>query len=94
MKLVDADVIWVPINKSNMDAPNSGSVPVEKHRSGWQRTKGDRWMPAKSLGVMGEINTSKSRDKRLLAMFILFNTLRGTGRDCRRGRPQGIPGHG
>jgi hypothetical protein len=32
-----------------------------KHRSGWQRTKGDRWMPAKSLGVMGEINTSKSR---------------------------------
>jgi hypothetical protein len=32
-----------------MDAPNSGSVRVEKHRSGWQRTKGDRWMPAKSL---------------------------------------------
>ena len=44
-----------------MDAPYSGSVRVEKHRSGWQRTKGDRWMPAKSLGVMGEINTSKSR---------------------------------
>jgi hypothetical protein len=41
MKLADADVIWVPIHEYNMDAPNLGSVRVEEHLSGWQRTKGD-----------------------------------------------------
>jgi hypothetical protein len=37
--------------------------------------QGDRWLPAKCLGAMGEVDTKKSREKQLLAVFILFNTL-------------------
>jgi hypothetical protein len=41
----------------------------------WQRTDGDRWMPAACLGAMGEVPTENNPDRQLLAMFILFNTI-------------------
>jgi hypothetical protein len=72
MKLTEADVIWTP---SNAEAPNCGAVRVERHKSGWQRTRGDLWMPAGALGECGQIDTKRSRERQLLAMFILFNTL-------------------
>jgi len=75
MKMTEADVVWVPDREWNRDAPNRGAVRVERHGSHWQRTEGDRWMPATSLGAMGEIKIKDDRTKQLLAMFILFNTL-------------------
>jgi hypothetical protein len=75
MKITEADVIWVPDRDYNTDAPNRGEIRVEKHLSGWQRTRGDRWMPATSLGAMDEVSTKGDPIKQLLAMFILFNTV-------------------
>jgi hypothetical protein len=71
MKLEVSDVIWTPFTDD--DNPNAGNVRVEHHLSGWQRTEGDRWMPAKSLGPIGGMNMDQYPG--LLAMFILFNTL-------------------
>jgi hypothetical protein len=75
MKMTEADVVWVPDREWNSDAPNRGAVRVERHGSHWQRTRGDRWMPATSLGAMGQVKTKDDPIKQLLAMFILFNTL-------------------
>jgi hypothetical protein len=71
MKIVDADVVWTPNHKSN-DILNRGTVRIERHASGWQRSHGDLWMPATGLGPYG---LPAKGDKQLLAMFILFNTL-------------------
>jgi hypothetical protein len=60
MKITDADVVWVP---------NMGSIRVERHGSGWQRTPGDRWMPAaKAFNFGGQGDPVQS-------LFILFNTV-------------------
>ena len=75
MKMIEADVVWMPDREWNSSAPNRGAVRVERHGSHWQRTRGDRWMPATSLGAMGEVKTKDDPIKQLLAMFILFNTL-------------------
>jgi hypothetical protein len=75
MKMTEADVVWVPDHEWNSDAPNRGAVRVERHGSHWQRTPDDRWMPATSLGAMGQGKTKDDPIKQLLAMFILFNTL-------------------
>jgi hypothetical protein len=82
MKMKDADVIWIPVFDAptlkeypELAAANAGHVRVERHLSGWQRTLGDRWMPATALGDMGEVPTKDDPIKQLLAMFILFNTL-------------------
>jgi hypothetical protein len=65
MKLDEADVIWTP---------ESDQVRVERHLA-WKadRSSGDRWMPAYSLGARGRCPRSKMND--LLGMFILFNTI-------------------
>jgi hypothetical protein len=52
-----------------------GAIRVERHLSGWERTPGDMWMPATSLGVMGGYKTKGDPIKQLLAMFVLFNTV-------------------
>jgi hypothetical protein len=75
MKMIEADVVWVPNREWNADAPNRGAVRVERHGSHWQRTWGDYWMPATLLGEMGEVGTKDDPIKQLLAMFILFNTI-------------------
>jgi hypothetical protein len=82
MKMTDADVIWTPVfepavlkDYPQLAAANAGHVRVERHLSGWQRTPGDRWMPATRLGGMGQVSTKDDPIKQLLAMFILFNTL-------------------
>lgn len=72
MKITEADVIWTPVRR---DVPEAGSVRVERHLSGWERTPGDYWMPAKSLGAMGEVSTKDDPIKQLLGMFLLFNTI-------------------
>jgi hypothetical protein len=65
MKMDNADVIWTP---------GTALCRVEAHGSHWQRTKGDRWVTATSMGEMGEYQNKSENDK-LLAMFILFNTI-------------------
>ena len=70
MKITDAVVVWTP---TWADSPHAGSIRVERHGSGWQRTPGDLWMPPASLGPYG--GKATDRTKQLLAMFILFNTL-------------------
>ena len=75
MKMTEADIVWVPDLEWNNDAPNRGAVRVERHGLNWQRTEGDRWIPATSLGEMGEVKTKDDPIKQLLGMFILFNTL-------------------
>lgn len=72
VRITEADVIWTP---ARYDGPEAGSVRVERHLSGWERTDGDRWMPAASLGAMGEVSTKGDPIKQLLAMFLLFNTV-------------------
>ena len=71
MKMTDADIIWTPIFEGEDDVPNRGSVRVERHGCGWQRGRGDRWMPGTSL------NNGHQADpiKQLLAVFIQFNAL-------------------
>jgi hypothetical protein len=69
MKITEADVVWVPA------IDGAGTIRVEQHGSGWQRTPGDRWMPAASLGEVGEYKTKDDPIKQLLAMFVLFNTV-------------------
>jgi hypothetical protein len=64
MKIDEADVIWTP---------ETDQVRVEPHFSRWERTDGDRWMPAYALGEMGTHPRSKLDD--LLGMHILFNTI-------------------
>jgi hypothetical protein len=78
MKASDADVVWVPrlpgewYEKNGRSAPdNEGSVRVERHLSGWKRTKGDRCRPAANLGYAGARNEMTAP----LSVFILFNTL-------------------
>jgi hypothetical protein len=78
MKASDADVVWVPrfprewYEKNGGSAPdNEGSVRVERHLSGWKRTKGDRCSPAANLGYSG----ARTEMTAPLAVFILFNTL-------------------
>jgi hypothetical protein len=65
MKMDDAVAVWTP---------NTDKIRVVRHKSGWQRTSGDRWMPVISLGEFGQF---KHQDKwtKLLGMFILFNTI-------------------
>jgi hypothetical protein len=65
MKMDIADVVWTP---------HTALCRVEAHGSHWQRTPGDKWMPAISMGEMGEQQFKYGNDK-LLAMFILFNTI-------------------
>jgi hypothetical protein len=48
MKIVDADVVWVPVCEYNQDKSNVGHVRVEHHDLNWQRTRGDFWEPAAS----------------------------------------------
>jgi hypothetical protein len=72
MKMTNADVIWTP---AYAEANNAGAIRVERHGSCWQRTKSDRWMPATSLGAYGQVPTKGNRDRQLLAMFTLFNTV-------------------
>jgi hypothetical protein len=69
MKITEADIVWVP---ASADVPNAGSIRVERHTSGWQRTPCDRWMPAMSLTPPP---TKEKATHQLLAMFILFNTV-------------------
>jgi hypothetical protein len=70
MKITEADVVWVPVRKGH-DVSHAGSIRVERHLSGWQRTEGDNWMPADSMAT----ETKGDPIKQLLAMFILFNTV-------------------
>ena len=72
MKMTEADVVWTPIGAG---ADTAGSIRVECHGSGWQRTNGDLWRPATSLGAYGNVPTKSDRERQLLAMFILFNTI-------------------
>jgi hypothetical protein len=72
MKLTEADVIWTP---GWSDCGTAGAVRVERHGSGWQRTAGDRWMPADALGPMGSVSTKGDPIKQLLALHLLFNTM-------------------
>jgi hypothetical protein len=64
VKMTEADVVWV----------RNGNVRIEHHGSGWQRLPGESWMPATALGAYGR-GARAPRDRQLLAMFILFNTL-------------------
>jgi hypothetical protein len=86
MKMTEADVIWTPRYDDGtirelerrghgVRYPDAGAIRVERHGSGWQRTPGDPWMPATCLGYMGEVPTKNNRDRQLLAMIILFNTI-------------------
>jgi hypothetical protein len=75
MKMTEADVVWTPDHPFVEDARNKGTIRVERHLSGWKRSRDDRWMPATCLGAWGEVPTKGDRIKQLLAMFILFNTI-------------------
>jgi hypothetical protein len=93
VKITEADVVWVPVfDEPELKFPNAGTVRVERHMSRWQRTQGDRWMPATSLGAMGGVSTKNDPVKQLLAMFILFNTLVVRDRSG-RGGAQSVPEH-
>jgi hypothetical protein len=75
MKITEADVIWVPVLKDH-PLPHAGTVRVEHHMSGWQRTEGDRWMPAASAFEVTDKVIAKGNPLRpLLSLFILFNTI-------------------
>jgi len=74
MKMTEADVVWVPDRELNRDAPNRGTVRVERHGH-WQRTRGDLWRPVTAVGHRSKSPTKKDRTRQLLAMFTLFNTL-------------------
>lgn len=73
MKAVNAIVVWTP--KDEVDAAYPGSIRIERRDSQWRRTRGDRWVPATSLGAFGEVSTKGDKTAQLLAMFILFNTV-------------------
>lgn len=73
MKLTEADVVWTPAHRT--DAPDAGSIRVERHGSGWKRTRGDYWMQAWSAWDFGGHPRAKNPDVQLLSMFILFNTI-------------------
>jgi hypothetical protein len=73
MRITDADVVWTPSHDSG-----PGAIRVERHGSKWERTNGERWMPAARAFDFG------SKGDPLLSLFILFNTV--TVRD-------GVPVH-
>jgi hypothetical protein len=73
MKAIDAIVVWTPQDRQNAALP--GSIRIEKRGTHWDRTPGDFWGPATSLGSFGQIPTKGDKIKQLLAMFILFNTV-------------------
>lgn len=76
MKMTDADVIWTPVQEGG---ENAGQVRVERHASGWVRTRGDRWMMAANAWDFcwneKERANMKKPEMQKLSMFILFNTL-------------------
>jgi hypothetical protein len=76
MKITEAEVVWVPRHKAWFEGyvppENAGSVRIERHKSGWRRMPGEVCMPAASdYGDHIEV----TEERRLLSMFILFNTL-------------------
>lgn len=73
MKIIEADVVWTPAHRD--DCPGASAVRVERHGTQWQRTPGDYWMPAASLGAYGEVPTKGGPVKQLLGMFSLLNTI-------------------
>ena len=54
MKMAEADVIWTP---AQADTEDAGKVRIERHLSQWQRSRGDRWMPAATLMAYDEVPT-------------------------------------
>jgi hypothetical protein len=66
MKITEADVVWTPAHYGD---PGAGSIRVERHGSGWQRTPGDRWMPAATAFEY------PYKGDPLLSLFILFDTV-------------------
>lgn len=64
MDLSEAIIVWTP---------HTDLVRLERKGSAWNRTNGDRWMPAYALGELGTYPRSKLSD--LLGMFVLFNTI-------------------
>jgi hypothetical protein len=75
MKLADADIVWTPVYPADVctrdEVPDQGMVRIERHSSGWKRTRGDRWMPAGDFSN----GNGKTADLQLLAMFVTFNTI-------------------
>jgi hypothetical protein len=65
MKITETDLVWVPVfDEPDLKFPNAGTVRVERHMSRWERTPGDRWMPAASLGAMVRLDeTPRGRFK-------------------------------
>ena len=75
MKAADADVVWTPrwASRHGKQCPMTGTVRVERRLSGWARTPGDLWVtPDRAFDFYSGKLTP---DKRLLSIFILFNTL-------------------
>jgi hypothetical protein len=70
MKITEADVVWT---RATEDAPEAGSVRVERHGSGWKRTRGDSWMPA--ANAFDFYRGKDDPTTQLLSLFVLFNTL-------------------
>ena len=64
MKLKDAAIVWGPANRPE-DAL-CGQVKIVLHHGQWERTSGDRWMPASNCFPPGQEE---------LGMFVLFNAL-------------------
>jgi hypothetical protein len=65
MKMIDAIVVWTP---------DTNLCRVETKGSSWERTPGDFWMSATGFGEWGGFK-HKDDFTRLLAMFVLFNTI-------------------
>lgn len=53
MKMEDAIVVWTPNHEWNEGAPLLGDARVVDKSTNWNRTRGDYWMPATSLGEWG-----------------------------------------
>ena len=75
MKITEADVLWVPIWRS--EESDAGDICVRRHGThSRSQYPNHMWMPATDMGPYGTVHTAKmDGTRRLLAMFILFNTV-------------------
>lgn len=74
MKITEADILWVPAYSKE---PDAGDIVVKKHGTHHRSQYPNHvWMPATDMGPYGTVHTARTDDtRRLLAMFILFNTV-------------------
>jgi hypothetical protein len=71
MKITEADVVWT---RATEDVPEAGNVRVERHGSGWKRTRGDSWVLAARAFDFYQ-GPKDDPTTQLLSLFVLFNTL-------------------